>query len=449
VHHADDTQNPLPYVSYVAVRAEDRGKVGTTIDTPRASRGYNLYAVKPDSTALLVDMQGEVVHRWSSPVEQPPADLELPQDWNGWEFVRMLPDGDLLAVVFRKALIRLDWDSHVKWTLPIGVHHDAIVVPDGKIWTLGIEPRVVDLAGRQRTILDEFFVVVSADGKVEKRMSLFDLAASDPATKEMMERLAKRRYRALDRDGLDALLERGRDPFSAHELADPAARARAKELLQAGKVAGLDAYRTMALLRAIPTAPSDLLHSNSIVRLKAHPAGLWKDGDALVSIRNLDLLMVFDPDQAKVVWTWRPDGVFGQHQATMLDDGHILLFDNGRSVSRRGRRYSRVVELDPVSKTEVWSYQADPPRSFFAPAESGCQLLPNGDILVAAETGRAFELTRSNQLVWEYFNPKFDQTRLKRSGFYRMERLPPEVVEPLLARGPPAAASSASAAPAP
>jgi len=39
----------------------------------------------------------------------------------------------------------------------------------------------------------------------------------------------------------------------------------------------------------------------------------------------------------------------GQHQPTMLPNGHIMVYDNG---TRRG--YSRVIELDPLSAEIVW-----------------------------------------------------------------------------------------------
>jgi hypothetical protein len=52
------------------------------------------------------------------------------------------------------------------------------------------------------------------------------------------------------------------------------------------------------------------------------------------------------------------------------------------------------------------------------------------------ETGRAFEVTRAGKIVWEYFNPKLDASKKSRAGFYRMERLPPSIVEPLLASHP-------------
>jgi hypothetical protein len=44
--------------------------------------------------------------------------------------------------------------------------------------------------------------------------------------------------------------------------------------------------------------------------------------------------------------------------------------------------------------------------AFFSHIGSGCQRLPNGNILICASTeGHIFEVTREGQLVWDYFNP--------------------------------------------
>jgi hypothetical protein len=46
--------------------------------------------------------------------------------------------------------------------------------------------------------------------------------------------------------------------------------------------------------------------------------------------------------------------------------------------------------------------------------------------------GRAFEITREGEIVWEWLNPAVKANR--REQIYRMDRYPPEMVEPLLNR---------------
>ena len=81
---------------------------------------------------------------------------------------------------------------------------------------------------------------------------------------------------------------------------------------------------------------ADLLHTNSIQILDRDVPALRRRGDATISIRNLDMIAVVDPGQHRIVWSWGPAEVENQHQPTLLDNGHLLGFDNGpRSPHRR------------------------------------------------------------------------------------------------------------------
>ena len=54
----------------------------------------------------------------------------------------------------------------------------------------------------------------------------------------------------------------------------------------------------------------------------------------------------------------------------------------------------------PSSGRIVWSQDG-----FFSDKQGGCQALPNGNVLVIeSQTGRAFELTRAGETVWEFYN---------------------------------------------
>jgi hypothetical protein len=438
---------PLPYVNYVPVKREHRGKSGTTVHVKeKAERGYNLYVPKPDAAAILVDMQGELVHKWSSDVGQPRAGLAVPASFLGWQTARMTPKGELVAFVGRSMLLKLDWKSKVIWKLPIALHHDVTIADNGDIYALTDGTRVVEMRGKKRLITDHGVVIVSPEGEIKRKVAFYDVFMKNETLKKLVEDLADKRFKRVERDGVAALVAKREeeaveenpeaDPGSARAtLGSPESLKKLETLMQTGKLEG-DEYGAILMVRAIPGFPGDVFHANTSFPLKAHPAGLWKDGDILLSFRNHDLVCVLDPVEEKIVWMWEPGDTQGQHQPTMLPNGNILIFDNGTSArlprSER-RRHSRIVELDPVAKKIVWEYVADPPRSFFSPGEAGCHLLPKGNIIVAeAATGRAFEITRSKEIVWEYFNPKMDETGQNRSGMYRIERIRPEIVEPLL-----------------
>ncbi|HVY45736.1 MAG TPA: arylsulfotransferase family protein [Minicystis sp.] len=436
----------LPYVNYVPVLAGDLGKAGVTkYDKQRAAPGYNLYVAKPEYEARLVDMTGEVVHTWSSGEGQLDPGLKVPDLYRGWFTVRMTPKGDLLAVIGRRFVMKVDWGSHVLWKAKVAAHHEIVVADDGDAYVLSEEPRMLEVQGRRRLIADDQVVILSPEGDVKKRISVYDAIGTDEALRSRLEDAIGRSFARLDRLGLDRLVEKykarvenqgdeDRD-YRLAVLAKPGRIDEMRDLLRTGDVRG-DPFDANLLMHAVPGYPSDVMHANAIVVLKAHPAGLWKDGDVMVSIRHLNTLLVIDPATGAARWSWGQGELQGQHQPSLLPNGDLLVLDNGHDVNQRSRRdYSRVVEVDPAKRAIVWSYLANPPTDFWTPGEGGAEMLPNGDVLVTESSkGRAFEVTRSKEIVWEYYNPKFTNMGRARSGIYRMERLPPSIVEPLLGR---------------
>ena len=111
----------------------------------------------------------------------------------------------------------------------------------------------------------------------------------------------------------------------------------------------------------------------------------------------------------------------------MLDNGNILIYDNGFN-----REYTRIIELDPVKKEIVWEYKADSPELFFSQSQGHAQRLPNGNTLITdSESGRAFEITKNGKIVWEWFNPEINEEG-KRGIIYRMVRYPKDKIDKLL-----------------
>ena len=94
-----------------------------------------------------------------------------------------------------------------------------------------------------------------------------------------------------------------------------------------------------------------------------------------------------------------------QHHATWLDNGHILLFDNGCH-RREAPSFSQVIELDPETKKIVWTYKSDVILGFYSFMVSGCERLSNGNTFITeGATGRLFEVTTEGETVWEYVSP--------------------------------------------
>jgi len=177
----------------------------------------------------------------------------------------------------------------------------------------------------------------------------------------------------------------------------------------------------------------DYHHLNTLEILPDTPLGRedrrFRAGNYLVCLRNVHTIAVLDQDDHGVTWSWGPGELDMPHMPTMLPDGRVLLFDNGR-----GRGFSRVLELDPASEAIVWSYEGTPRESFFSALRGGVQRLENGNTLICeSERGHVFEVTPDGEIVWDFWNPEIVDGKRKR--IYRFHRLPAERVEPFLEKG--------------
>ena len=172
----------------------------------------------------------------------------------------------------------------------------------------------------------------------------------------------------------------------------------------------------------------DLFHCNSVewmhwpdLELKH---SIYAASNILVCIRHQDTVAIIDWDKKELVWAWGQGQVSGPHDATMLAGGNILLFDNGL-----GRGWSRVIELNPLTKEIVWQYRAPNPTDMYTVTRGASQRLPNGNTLIAnSEKGQAFEVTPEGRIVWEFLSPHFNAEG-HRGTIVRMKRYELEYVQ--------------------
>jgi len=162
----------------------------------------------------------------------------------------------------------------------------------------------------------------------------------------------------------------------------------------------------------------------------------------MASSRNQNSIFKIDRSTGDLVWTMGyhgevEDGFHGdftiadadrfyhQHDTTVLPNGHILMFDNGRAGVRE---WSRGLELaytySPSGTSEahvVWQFRHKP--DIFAPIWGSAQRFQNGNTLVcfgerdAGVQSTIVEVTKDSQPVWEFRSPEF-------WGIYRAQRIP-------------------------
>jgi len=135
--------------------------------------------------------------------------------------------------------------------------------------------------------------------------------------------------------------------------------------------------------------------------------GELPDGNIMTSSFATSNIYIIDKGTGNIKWRWGQGITSFPHDPTMLDNGNILLFDNGRY---RGQwqppDFSRVIEVNPSTNEIEWEYKAENPVDFFSTYLSSCQRLPNGNTLICAGAlGRFFEVSPSGEIVWEYEVP--------------------------------------------
>jgi hypothetical protein len=152
------------------------------------------------------------------------------------------------------------------------------------------------------------------------------------------------------------------------------------------------------------TEAYDYFHLNSIE----------PDGDGLViSARHTDAVYRIDRATGDVVWklggTRRPESLevvgdrypepfVGQHDARLLPDGTLTVFDN--HALREQPRAVRFA-VDPVARTATLLEQAVDPKVVVSAAEGSARRLPGGDWVVSwGATPVLSEISPSGGVVW-------------------------------------------------
>jgi len=135
--------------------------------------------------------------------------------------------------------------------------------------------------------------------------------------------------------------------------------------------------------------------------------------------------------------------LFFQHDATWIKpsypgEGHILVFNNGND--RPGGPYSSVDEFAPPVNSNgeyylapgsaygpehvTWRYTANPPGTFYSQVFGGAlRLKDNNTLICDGVSGRFFEVTPENTIVWQYINPYPNPTN---NDVFKIEYLPAE-----------------------
>jgi hypothetical protein len=373
---------------------------------------YARFLYSPSNTypmphAYMIDRRGHILHQWTHSVGQPDKSTCPPRYLRGWNHVELGADGSLLAIVPFDSLIKLDSSSRLVWRAAVAAHHDMAQSSNGEVLVLAEVPRLVKFESFEGVILDNEIAVIDAHGVVRVTYSLFDLFVEDVDLAGILATRLNRERCILS----DPRVKR----LGLRTVPSPESKWRGSQS------SNLDQRALITELRSLPNSAADILHCNSLTLL-SRDCGQFKTGQVVISVREMNRVVVVDLDMHSVVWSWGADsGISGQHHATMPRNGKLLLFDNGVA-----RRRSRVILVDTLSGHVDWVFGEGDDPYFYSEKAGGCELLPNGNYLVSiAQSGFAFEVSESGAVTWHWRLP----TTCRRStdgrvGIYRLSYVP-------------------------
>jgi hypothetical protein len=316
--------------------------------------------------AKLIDRGGRTVHEWLLDAAELFPDATHLRQHRYLHGSHLLPNGDLVVNVEYQGTVRVDACGTVQWRLPEAGHHSIERADDGSFWISGhsSDPRLATpahpdgLPGLDEPVWQDRILHVTPEGEVRDHINVLDL---------------------LYANDLERYVAKAHQPQGGTE--GPTSR--------------------------------DLTHMNDVEPLSPSMADaypLFEAGDLLVSLRNVHLVLVVDPDTRTVKWH-ASDPFIMQHDPDFLGDGWIGVFDNNRDFTERGSMLggSRIVALQPHTDSMEVRFPTPQSDSFYTHAGGKWQQLANGNMLLTeARPSRVVEVTPDGRTVWEWVKASHD-----------------------------------------
>lgn len=318
-------------------------------------------------TAEIIDSQGKVVHKWDinwfemwpNP-DHLPKNI-LPKEKPGCQIhgAVVMENGDLVFNFDYLGLIRIDREGKVVWRLPYMTHHSLHRHDDGNLWVSGRRyhtESTPELPHLEPPIFEETLLEVSPEGKILREWSV---------------------PKILRDNGYSALLYL--TPFKDFAL---------------------------KLNRGSGKDRNDILHMNDVEPFPlTMEEGVFERGDVMLSLRNINSIVVFNADTGKIKTIITGDFI-QHHDPDFIDGNTISVFDNNRNNSLNpDDAKSRIWLISLKDNTSKVFFEGSAEQPFYTIAMGKNQWLPNGNLLITESvSGRGFEINQEGEIVWQYVN---------------------------------------------
>lgn len=342
-----------------------------------------VFASGHESAAFILTPTGEVERRWWLLEDHPSLPPFEHPSQKAWRAIQPLPDGGLLAVHEGLCMIRLDSDSAILWSGAPRAHHDFVRLSNDRLAVL--DRKKVPLPGASKGAPlpwlseDGIAILSESTGETLRRASIW-------------EALRKSRWESLATEALanTGVVEVGDGTGKIEKALDP-------------------------------------LHANGI---SLDP----KSGELVVFLRDVGALLWLEVDSLSITRVRVGPWVGGHDPQPMPSrPGWWALFDN---YSSKGSAFgaSRVIATNGLSTEVLYEGSASDP--FFSPVcgsvattgpDDGKQNSPSGWVVTETTQGRAFGLTPSGEIAWEFRTPFRIEEKALIAALLDMRPMPPAI----------------------
>ncbi|MCP4263574.1 MAG: hypothetical protein GY774_39620 [Planctomycetes bacterium] len=307
----------------------------------------------------VMNMEGHEIHKWNidwfalwpNPNHLPDEAKPKSKPGTLLHGAVLLQNGDLVFNFSFLGLIRINKNGDVIWRLPYRTHHSIHEDEHGNLWVCGQKHHDKPLPKFPNYIppfIEPTILQVSPEGNIIEEISVLDL---------------------LKENGLYGLMYMG------------------------------------SLVNSSTAVSGDILHLNDIETFPNHlKEGFFKKDDIMISLRNINTIIVFNHFSREIRFI-RTGGFVRQHDPDFIDGNTISVYDNNNIAPESYGYQSRIVLLSAIDNRSLVYYQGSENCRFYSDILGKHQWLPNGNLIISEPTnGRAFEINKNGNIVWEYFN---------------------------------------------